>query len=156
MRVRDRESLSPPEERTRRGNKRLAEHHWRHRDRPEESAPIVQRLGATPDGAGIEGLIIVRRLAEAVQPAHESIHRGLHAHDRQLTRPHGRLGGSALAGTTRKLSIRFSARMDLRIAASFCICSLRWNRTNSSETGRPMPVRQALAYPAPIARPPMA
>src|SRR3989442_10067490 len=150
MGVRDGKALRFPEESACRGHKCLAKYHWRDRHNSQERLSVIQRLGASPQSARKETLIIVGRLAVAIEPLDKPGDGSLNflcsrfSHLIELICPtvHER-------GKTWKLSIRLNLSIDCSIVFSFSICSLRWNLMSSSETGLSIWRKKAQKYPSP-------
>src|ERR1035437_3387707 len=74
-------SLRFPEEFSGRGDKRLAEYHWKNRQFSQQRVCIVQSLCTTPKITGVEALVIVGRLSVAIEPIHKTENCCLHLLD---------------------------------------------------------------------------
>src|SRR5439155_23186758 len=74
MRVGDRESLGPPKNSSSGGDKRLAKNHRCNRQSSQKRLSVVERLGAASPITSEEALVIVGRLAIAVEPLRKPLH----------------------------------------------------------------------------------
>jgi hypothetical protein len=77
MRIGDWKSLSLPKESARGGYKGLGEDHGRDRQRAKQRLSVIQSLGGSRQIARKVTLMVVRSLAEPVEPIHKPENGGL-------------------------------------------------------------------------------